>query len=173
MVGFVYRKSLLIKNSRLRMSFSRTPSYVVIRSLISAASFFRREVRTALTCKYSKWTLFSHGDVADTQRVPDVRRDHETPSIMAPGASSYCRSNHPLYLTTEKKKKLHCRNFSCQTRKSPGMNLHQSEVFHGATATRSRDCMLLSGVQFIDHSRRYWTAKTTEMVRAFCQSRPP
>jgi hypothetical protein len=57
-----------------------------------------------------------------------------------------------LYLTTTKKNLLSL----FMLPKSPGLNLHRSEVFHGAT--RSRDCMLLSGVLFIDHSRRYWTA---------------
>jgi hypothetical protein len=53
--------------------------------------------------------------------------------------------------------------------KSPGLSLHRSEVFHGAT--RSRDCILLSGVHFIDHSRRYWTANNGNDAR-FLQVSP-
>jgi hypothetical protein len=63
-----------------------------------------------------------------------------------------------LYFTTAKK------NFVVLP-KSPGLNPHRSEVFHGATTRSSRDCMLLSGVLFIDHSRRYWNANNGNSAR--------
>ena len=63
--------------------------------------------------------------------------NHETPSIMAREPQAIA-GRATLYLTTSKKK-LH-RHLSCCRNLLPGLNLHRSEVFHGATRTVETVC---------------------------------
>lgn len=68
-----------------------------------------------------------------------------------------------LYPTTTKKNIL---SSLFMLPKSPGLNRYRLEVFHhGATRRGAFETMLLSGVLFIDHSRRYWTANNGNGAR--------